>query len=375
MIQSCFDRWTLHNASVLVRVDWNVPIADGVILDDFKLERSLPTLNALRARGARLVLITHMGRPNGFDASLSTQQLIAWFNQRGYSMVFAGTLEKAQQLLKQDATMVLLENIRFWPQEREHNAAFAQQLATLGQFCVVDAFASLHDTDTSITLLPRLFCPDRLSCGLLVSEELRALEHITNHPARPFIAIIGGGKIDTKHNLIQAMALHADRVFIGPALCFSLMGSSSDTTQMSMELNRTHDESLVVPQDFIVAHGSLGGPLERDPVTIIGSDQIGVTIGPRTVHAWSKEIYAAKTVLYSGLMGDVRYPRTLSGVHALYTAMTQTQAYTLIAGGDSVAAARALGIADRVSYCSTGGGASLSYICGKALPGLNALAC
>ncbi len=385
-MKSTIHTWDLKNKVVIVRIDANVPINQGTILDDQRLLASLPTINLLLDQGAQVLLVSHLGRPQDKEKHLSNKHLISWFKDVGYDIVFADSVASAQQQLASGHKLVLLENIRFFPGEKKHDTAFAQKLATLGQYYVNDAFGTLHRTDTSITLVPKQFDPLHKSIGLLVEHELAMLDSFFQHPQQPFMLIIGGGKIEAKAPLIAELLPKLSALFLGPGLVFTFLKAEGKKIGRSL-LNEqmidlckeiiTQAEQLNIPiyypHDYIVSEGSYDGPLQLIETDQIPEYDVGISIGPKTVQAWTKELLTAKTILVNGLMGTVKRAESLVYLQELYRTIAHAHATTIIAGGDSAAAAYSFGMARNMSYISTGGGATLHYLSGDKLPGLAAL--
>lgn len=374
----------LHERTVFLRADLNVPLANGMIINDHRLRAIEPTLSFLVEQNATIVLGTHIGRPIHYEHELSTNHLIPWFKKQGYTIIFAANLEQLPHLIHSNrGSIILLENLRFYPGERNHDPQFAQLLAQNIDFYVNDAFALLHRTDTSITLLPHLFAPDRRALGFLIEEEITNLNRLIHDPAKPFTLILGGGKIETKIALLQKLIPLIDNLLLCPAIAFSflkalekpvgksLVDDSALATCISLlELARTHNVNVLFPLDYEIAQGSFNGPLSYVAALNFPQDGVGIAIGPETAQIFSNIIKESETVFYNGLMGSVARKETLGGMDAIFNAMAASTGFSVVGGGDSVAAAELLGHAHDISYLSTGGGATLSYISGAPLPGL-----
>lgn len=381
------NQWDLHQQRVIVRADLNVPLNDdGTIVSDHRLRAIQPTLDEILKRHGRIVLITHIGKPQQPTPALSTQLLIPWFVEHGYTIQHAATLEQARTTIIPEQTILLLENIRFFKEEEKKEMHFAQQLATLGDYYVNDAFGSLHRDHTSLTVLPLLFAPDKRSIGLLVQRELEVLNRLLHNPKQPFVAIIGGGKLEDKLSALEHLLPQIDIILLGPAVVFTFLqaqGKSVGASLVDANLLATcnalyqcaHDlgKKIIVPDDYVVARDTFTGPLSTMDANNFAPWAVGVSIGPVTIDAWRSIIYEAKTLFYCGLMGDVKRKETLTGAQAIFTAMSQSSGLSIISGGDSVGAAELLQLADNVDFCSTGGGATLAYLSGKPLPGLKVL--
>jgi len=382
------ESWNLEGKRVLLRADLNVPIKDGKIIDDYRLCALQPTLSLLRRKGAKIILATHLGRPDKASEEFSTRQLIPWFEKHKYKIVYESNLIEAyEKSLVHPEHILLLENMRFFSEKESANEKereeFAIVLAGLGDYYVGDAFALLHRTDTSTTLVPLLFKPDKRSIGLLIEQELEVLNTLISNDTHPFIFIFGGNKLATKIPLLKQLFNRIDTLLLGPAPVFSFLHAQGKSVGKSLidekainectnllKLAQEKNVKIIFPIDYVIADNTFEGPLHTIPADQFPADGIGVTIGPKTVQLFAHYIIRAQRIFYNGLMGDTQRKETLSGVNEIFTAMSQSAGMSVIGGGDSVAAAQILGLADKVTYCSTGGGATLAYLSGEKLPGL-----
>ncbi len=376
--------FNLNGKTVFLRADLNVPIENGIILNDHRLKSLIPTLSFLVDHHATIVLATHIGRPENNEPELSTRHLVPWFKIHGYTVLFAPDLNAVPTLMKEHpGSIILLENMRFYKGERLHDLFFAQDLAQGIDYYVNDAFALLHRNDTSITLLAELFPHDRRSIGFLIEDELKHLNHLIEKPTRPFTLILGGGKVDSKIPLIKNLMPHIDNLLLCPAIVFSFLkalgkpvGKSLvddarlETCKELLEQAHQYNVKIFFPLDYQIAQGSFEGPLSHVDADQFSRDGVGIAIGPKTYALFGDVIRNSETIFYNGLMGAVARKETLGGMEALLNAMAASHGFSVIAGGDSVAAAELLGYADDLSYLSTGGGATLSYLSGTPLPGL-----
>lgn len=359
--QSAIPSWTLENKSVFLRADLNVPLNNGTIEDEFKLQALIPTLDLILDKKGKIILATHIGRPTHAQPELSTQHLLPWFLYKGYSVVFCPTLEKAYEESKQNTqTIVLLENLRFYPGEKSEDTEFAQQLKKLAQYYVNDAFGTLHRTDSSVVALPQLFSINQKTFGLLIQKELNNAQKLLT-PKHPFCVIIGGGKASDKIPLIKALSSKIDHLLLCPGIDREFTQIAADIQSLPIEL----------PEDYIVGKSLTQGPFIVKKRSELRSQDFTVCIGPGTQKKYAELITQCKTVFYNGLMGTLENLETLAGVYALFTAMQHCE-YALIGGGDSTAAARKLGF-DKSLNLSTGGGALLAYLSNKKLPALEEL--
>jgi phosphoglycerate kinase len=384
--RSQLNAFDLSNQRVFLRADLNVPLEGDRVINDYRLTALLPTIDLIQKKGGRIILATHLGRPQKPSPTLSTKILVPWFVKKGYAVRFEPDLEKAVALSHNSSEIILLENLRFFSGEQTDDQAFAQQLFKLGDYYVNDAFALLHRRDSSITLLPRLFPAHKKTIGLLVEQELTNLARLREHPEQPFVVVCGGGKVHDKLPLLKAMLGKATTILVNPALVFTFLKAQGVTVGKSlidpdslasvttlMNEAQTKGTRLVFPVDYQVALDSFEGALVDVDAAAIPQNGIGITIGPKTAALFAQEIQKAKTVFFNGLPGLWGRPATLEGAHAIFTAMAESEAFTVIGGGDSVAAVEKLGLADRIGYCSTGGGATLAYLANEKLPGLDAL--
>ncbi len=386
MIKTSLKDFDVEGKNVLLRADLNIPFHDGKILSDHRLQAIIPTIDFLLKKGAHIILITHRGRPEQPSSSLSTEQLIPWFEKHGYNFTFAPTIKRAQALIKNNHSLILIENLRFFPGEKKHDKEFAQELAALGDFYVNDAFASLHRNDASISLIPKYFPPERRTVGFLVQQELDKLDSLIHSPEKPFALLIGGNKIETKLPLIQNLIDKIDMLFLCPAIVFTFLkalkepfGKSLtndkylDQCNSILDLAQSNNIKIHFPIDYQIAMNNFQGPLSYVPANELPDNAVGINIGPQTVELFAREFKNAKTILYNGLMGDIARPETVDSTCALYNEISQTKANTIIAGGDSVAAAELCNVIDKIDWCSTGGGSVIEYLSGKPLPGIKSL--
>lgn len=368
----------LKEKKILMRADLNVPINNGSIEHTHRLEAIKPTLDLILEKKGIIFLASHLGKPKNQEPELSTKQLIPWFKKQGYTIRFAPTLADAQQLGNtQEPQIILLENLRFFSGEKERSEKFAYQLAELADIFVQDAFGTLHRKDASIVLVPTLFSPNSRTIGLLVQEELSHLNKLIE-PKHPFTMIAGGGKIADKLTYALELLDTWDTLLPCPALVFPLLeaqnkpigASLSDqeaipVAKKLLKQAKEKDKPILFPTDYLVE--THNGDLKN--VTQLTNDDKGISIGTQTIDAYKKAILSAKTVFYAGLMGFLEQPKTLEAVKELFKAMAQSDSYSVIGGGDSVAAAQQLNI-QNIDWLSTGGGATLAYITGHQLPGL-----
>lgn len=387
-VECLLNNWILEDKRVLVRADLNVPLKNNLIENDFRLQQVKPTLDLIRQRGGKIILMSHIGRPTKKESGLSTRHLLPWFKSQGFAATFTENLNDAHnESFKHQDSILLLENLRFFPGEKKYDPPFAQQLARLGDYYVDDAFGTLHRSDTSIALVPHFFAVDRRSIGLLVEYELSMLGKLLVEPGRPYLLMSGGGKVHDKIPLIRHLMPHLDRIMLMPATVFTFLKSRGSAVGKSiidhtsiaectdlMEQAGKRNVELLFPVDYQVARKSINGPLEIVSASNIPADSIGIGVGPETIALWQPEIERAKSILFNGSSGFIERAETLTGTYSLLEAMAHSNAYSVIAGGDTVAVAEKLDFDKKVTFCSTGGGATIAYLSGDVLPGLAALA-
>ena len=378
----------LKGQRVFIRVDFNVPLKNGVIGDDTRIKSSLPTIQYAREQGASVVLASHLGRPKGKPNPEMSLRPIAdrLAELLGQPVAFA-TDCVGEEARRVTGDIVLLENLRFHPEEEKNDAAFAKELATLATRYVNDAFGAAHRAHASVEGITH-FIP-RAAAGLLTEKELRYLGHALEHPERPFVAIIGGAKVSDKIDVIQNMLGKVDRLIIGGAMAYTFFKSRGVPVGKSLVEDDKLDEAkaieadakkrgvtLLLPTDHVVAAKLEAGAANE--ILAVGDaaigDRMGLDIGPATIAAYTAAIRDAKTVVWNGPMGVFEIDAFAKGTNAVAQAVAAVIGTTIIGGGDSIAAVKKAGIADKITHISTGGGASLEFLGGQTLPGVAALA-
>ncbi len=391
------DPASLAGRRVLVRVDYNVPLDDaGAIVDPVRIQATLPTLALLRDAGARVILVSHLGRPDGAeDPAASLGPVAVWLGEALGRSVSLLTAKPGSEALERavagmaDGDVVLLENIRFLPGETRNDPALGEALGALADDFVGDAFGAAHRAHASTVGAPQAVRArgGRAVAGLLMERELRFLREALRSPGRPFVAVLGGAKISGKIDLIEAILPRVDRVLVGGAMAntfFSALGLETgrslvepDRIEMAAELMERAGEKLLLPVDCVVAAEIAARAATRvvDRASVGPEDRIG-DVGPRTRELFGEEISGAATVIWNGPMGVFELPPFAEGTLDLARRLAEATtrgALSVVGGGDSAAAAEAAGVADRMTHISTGGGASLDLMAGKGLPGVEVL--
>ena len=375
----------LRGKRVLVRVDFNVPIKDGEVTDDTRIERALPNIQHLLSEGAQPILISHLGRPKGernpdYSMDPVAKRLEELLGEPVKKLDYAVGPEVEEALGDWDG-VVLLENSRFYPGETKNDEELSQGLASLADFYVNDAFGAAHRAHaTTVGIAERL--PS--AAGLLMEAELDYLDSVLKSPERPFVAILGGAKVSDKIGVIESLLEKADTLLIGGAMCFTFfkaqgyeIGASlveDDYLEEAERLMEKAGDRLVLPRDVVVAEKMEDDANTRTvEVDEIPAGWMGLDVGPETVEFFEERIASARTIFWNGPMGVFEMEAFARGTEGVARAVAGSDATSVIGGGDSVAAVNKLGLEDAMSHISTGGGASLEYVEGKELPGVAVL--
>ena len=379
---------------VLVRCDFNVPMEDGRITDDNRIVGALPTIKYLLAHNARVILCSHMGRPKGeFNPKYTLAPVAKRLSELlGKDVTLAadvvGPDAQAKAAALKDGEVLLLENVRSHTEEEKNDPAFAKQLASLAEIYVNDAFGTAHRAHASTAgvadYLPAV-------CGYLIEKEISVMGGALNNPTRPFVAILGGAKVADKLKVIENLLTKVDTLIIGGGMAYTFLaaqGKGIGTSLYDAEkldyckdmLKKAEEKGvkLLLPVDTVVASAfpdPIDAPVETEIVcsSAIPADKMGLDIGPKTRELFAEAAKTAKTVIWNGPMGVFENDALAKGTIAVAAALAESDATTIVGGGDSAAAVEKLGFADKITHISTGGGASLEFLEGLELPGIACL--
>lgn len=372
---------------VLVRVDFNVPLDDGRITDDRRITESVPTIRHLRRSGARVILASHLGRPGGqVKDALRLDPVAAHLSELLGAPVrkladCVGPEVEAAVAAMADGDVVLLENLRFHPEEEANDDGFSRRLAALADLYVNDAFGAAHRAHASTVGVARHL---PAVAGFLMEKELVHLSRALESPTRPFVAILGGKKVSDKIGVIRNLLTRADALLIGGAMTYTFLrakgydvgaslleGDKLDLARALMDEARARQVAFHLPDDVVVADRFAEDATRRTVAAeSIPDGWMGMDIGPKAADAYRRIILEARTVMWNGPMGVFEFPAFAAGTRAVAQAMAEATAVTIVGGGDSAAAVEQFGLANRMTHISTGGGASLEFMEGRELPGV-----
>jgi phosphoglycerate kinase len=368
---------------ILVREDLNVPFAKGAITDDARIKAALPTLKHLADRGAKVIVMSHLGRPKGVDPELSLRPVATALSKLLDKQVHfvedcVGEAARAAVGRLQAGDVLLLENVRYHPEEEANDPEFGKRLAALGELFVNDAFGASHRAHASVVGIAKHL---PAYAGELMLAELTALHKALDDPKRPLVAVVGGAKVSTKVGVLRHLLQKVDALLIGGAMANTFFRAQGYPTgdglveesalEDAIKVKKKGGTKLVLPVDLVCARRMEAGQPQR----IMGAKEVepgwmALDIGPKSVAKFGKHIASASTIVWNGPMGVAEIADFGEGTRAVGEAMASSGAYTLVGGGDTVAAIDSLGLSGRFSHVSTGGGATLEYLEGKELPGV-----
>jgi len=385
----------LRGKRVFIRVDFNVPLKDGVVTDDTRIRETLPTLKLAIEKGGRLVLASHLGRPKGGpDPKYSLRPAAKTLEELlGKPVAFAadcvGVEAEAKSVGLKDGDVLVLENVRFHPEEEKNDQGFSKQLAALcDSVFVCDAFGSAHRAHASVVGITKFV--KQAAAGLLMEKELAYIGKAISNPSRPFVAILGGAKVSDKIEVVENLMKIADAMLIGGGMAYTFLKAQGlpigrslveadkiDLAKRILADAKQRNFKLLLPLDNVVVEEfKADAPSKIVDVGATPADHMGLDIGPKTIESYKAEIAKAKTIVWNGPMGVFEMPAFAKGtleIAKAVAAATTAGAISIIGGGDSVAAVHQSGLANQISHISTGGGASLEFLGGRKLPGVEAL--
>lgn len=390
------DTYDFNGKKAIIRVDFNVPLDENyIVTEDTRIREAVPTIKKVIEKGGIPILMSHLGRPKGgYEEKYSLKHILSHVSKLlGIEVKFAPDCigNEVQNIVKGlvKGDVLLLENLRFYKEEEKGDEGFSKKLAELADCYINDAFGTAHRAHASTTIIAKFFPNDKMF-GYIMERELSSLDKVMSQIERPYTAIIGGSKVSTKITIIENLLSKVDNLIIGGAMAFTFVKANGGNTGNSMveedflgkipalyEIAKKHNAKIILPIDSINADAfDKDAHITLSDIDKIPSDRMGLDVGPKTVDLFSKIISSSKTVLWNGPVGVFEFDKFAAGTKAIGFALsdaTSKGAFSLVGGGDSVAALAKFQLSDKVSYVSTGGGAMLEYMEGKILPGIKAI--
>ncbi|MFA5648275.1 MAG: phosphoglycerate kinase [Bacteroidales bacterium] len=391
-----FDSYNFVGKRAIIRVDFNVPLdKDFNVTDDSRIRAAIPTIKRVLTDGGSVILMSHLGRPKeGPEEKFSLKHIISTLKKHlGVDILFApdcvGKIAFDMASNLKPGQVLLLENLRFYKEETKGDEAFAQKLSTLADVYINDAFGTAHRAHASTTIIAKFFTKNKMF-GYLIESELKGLNKVLHNPQKPYTAILGGAKVSTKITIIENLLDKVDNLVIGGGMMFTFIkaqggkigGSMVEDDKLEMALDilakaKQKGVTIYLPIDAVIANSfSNNADVQVVDANVIPENWLGLDIGPKSVAYFAKVIESSKTILWNGPMGVFEMPKFAEGTMGVAKSMsvaTKKGAFSLVGGGDSVAAINSLGLANEVSYVSTGGGALLEYLEHGDLPGIKAV--
>lgn len=390
----------LADKTVLLRVDFNVPVKDGVVTDDNRIRAALPTIVHAVEAGAKVILCSHFGRPSGHPDPkyslepvaarlaeiLDTETLLYDTEVFFPESVIGDDVREVISEMRGQRQVMLLENLRFHPGEKSGDDEFAKELASLADFYINDAFGACHRKHASVYTINKYFDRHHRGVGYLIKSELEGLSRLLDRPPRPYVAIVGGAKVSDKLGVLNALIDKVDSILVGGAMAYTFLGAQGHGVGKSLvesdfmeEAKKIIDKAkargvdLVLPVDHRVAETFDASKAILTDGVEIGAEMMGLDIGPKTQELFEQILSEGQTIFWNGPLGVFENPAFAEGTLSVARALAASDAYTVIGGGDSVAAAAKAEVLDKFGHVSTGGGASLQIVEGKTLPGIESL--
>ena len=391
-----FDSYNFVGKRAIIRVDFNVPLdKDFNVTDDSRIRAAIPTIKKVLTDGGSVILMSHLGRPKeGPEEKFSLKHIISTLKKHlGVDILFApdcvGKIAFDMASNLKPGQVLLLENLRFYKEETKGDEAFAQKLSTLADVYINDAFGTAHRAHASTTIIAKFFTKNKMF-GYLIESELKGLNKVLHNPQKPYTAILGGAKVSTKITIIENLLDKVDNLVIGGGMMFTFIkaqggkigGSMVEDDKLEMALDilakaKQKGVTIYLPIDAVIANSfSNDADVQVVDANVIPENWLGLDVGPKSVAYFAKVIESSKTILWNGPMGVFEMPKFAEGTMGVAKSMsvaTKKGAFSLVGGGDSVAAINSLGLANEVSYVSTGGGALLEYLEHGDLPGIKAV--